>query len=204
MDPNEAELESFRRQWREEVKSRSKTKANLDSARRLYDHSQKLPATPPLKPGLQKHHFHTQKNDGEQQVQWRREPAQSTLYEETKNHENANNLGKGVSSSPEIQRAEPETALEHYEMAVEREGQGSLGDSVRLYRKAFRVSVSCKALCSNADPRTRWTTVSMRHTRTNISLRHIQKERALFPRPLAGPKRTILKVSRCASGSSTN
>jgi F-box protein 9 len=34
---------------------------------------------------------------------------------------------------------EPETALEHYEKAVERETQGSLGDSLNLYRKAYRV-----------------------------------------------------------------
>lgn len=34
---------------------------------------------------------------------------------------------------------EPESALEHYEKAVERESQGNLGDSLNLYRKAFRV-----------------------------------------------------------------
>jgi F-box protein 9 len=33
----------------------------------------------------------------------------------------------------------PRTALEHYEKAVEKESQGSLGDSLNLYRKAFRV-----------------------------------------------------------------
>jgi F-box protein 9 len=34
---------------------------------------------------------------------------------------------------------EPRSALEHYEKAVERESQGSLGDSLNLYRKAFKV-----------------------------------------------------------------
>lgn len=34
---------------------------------------------------------------------------------------------------------EPMTALEYYERAVEKEVQGSLGDSLTLYRKAFRV-----------------------------------------------------------------
>lgn len=34
---------------------------------------------------------------------------------------------------------EPVTALDHYERAVEKESQGSLGDSLMLYRKAFRV-----------------------------------------------------------------
>ncbi len=35
--------------------------------------------------------------------------------------------------------AELSSALEHYERAVEKESQGSLGDSVNLYRKAFKV-----------------------------------------------------------------
>ena len=33
----------------------------------------------------------------------------------------------------------PETALEHFEHAIEREGQGNLGDSVRHYRKAYKL-----------------------------------------------------------------
>ncbi|RKF78671.1 F-box protein pof7 [Golovinomyces cichoracearum] len=33
----------------------------------------------------------------------------------------------------------PQTALEHYEQAVKRENEGNLGDSVDLYRKAFRM-----------------------------------------------------------------
>ncbi|TQS35070.1 hypothetical protein Golomagni_04519 [Golovinomyces magnicellulatus] len=33
----------------------------------------------------------------------------------------------------------PQTALEHYEQAVKKENEGNLGDSVDLYRKAFRM-----------------------------------------------------------------
>ncbi|KAK4188512.1 putative F-box protein [Podospora australis] len=36
-------------------------------------------------------------------------------------------------------KKEPVTALEHYEKAVEREAAGNLGDSLALYRKAFRM-----------------------------------------------------------------
>jgi len=35
--------------------------------------------------------------------------------------------------------SEPVSALDHYEKAVEREVAGKLGDSLNLYRKAFRV-----------------------------------------------------------------
>lgn len=37
------------------------------------------------------------------------------------------------------EQREPASALEHYEKAVEKEVAGNLGDSLRLYRKAFRV-----------------------------------------------------------------
>lgn len=36
-------------------------------------------------------------------------------------------------------RDEPTTALEHYERAVEKEGQGKLGDSLTHYRRAFKL-----------------------------------------------------------------
>ena len=36
-------------------------------------------------------------------------------------------------------RAEPTSALEHYERAVEKESQGSLGDSLAHYRKAYKL-----------------------------------------------------------------
>jgi F-box protein 9 len=37
--------------------------------------------------------------------------------------------------------AEPNTALEHFERAVEKEAAGKLGDSLQHYRKAYRVGV---------------------------------------------------------------
>jgi F-box protein 9 len=46
------------------------------------------------------------------------------------------------SSNPKTGSREPRSALEHYEKAVERESQGNLGDSLDLYRKAFRVGPS--------------------------------------------------------------
>ena len=44
--------------------------------------------------------------------------------------------GKGIHPS---NKQEPTSALEHYERAVERESEGSLGDSLSHYRKAFRL-----------------------------------------------------------------
>ena len=53
--------------------------------------------------------------------------------------------------------AEPTSALEHFERAVEKEAEGNLGDSLSHYRKAYRVSYGryewqlrcqCSFLCS--------------------------------------------------------
>lgn len=38
-------------------------------------------------------------------------------------------------------KREPHSALDHYELAVERESEGSLGDSLNHYRKAYRVRI---------------------------------------------------------------
>ena len=43
---------------------------------------------------------------------------------------------------------EPRSALEHFEKAVEKEAEGSLGDSLDLYRKAYRVGSVSPFLCA--------------------------------------------------------
>ena len=81
---------------------------------------------------------------------------------------------------------EPQTALEHYERAVEKEGLGSLGESVDLYRKAFKVCVAddwCYQHHENEDGLIdygdvanleksgyRWIRMCMRDTKTNTTL----------------------------------
>ncbi|KAM7209389.1 hypothetical protein V8F20_000439 [Naviculisporaceae sp. PSN 640] len=47
--------------------------------------------------------------------------------------------GDGEAGSASAASKEPVSALDHYEKAVEREAAGSLGDSLKLYRKAFRM-----------------------------------------------------------------
>jgi len=42
--------------------------------------------------------------------------------------------------SKAAKKGEPVSALNYYEKAVEKEAAGSLGDSLRLYRKAFSVT----------------------------------------------------------------
>lgn len=69
---------------------------------------------------------------------------------------------------------EPRSALEHYEKAVEKESEGRLGDSLSLYRKAFKVS-PCQNLVDVEDSdkyssmieSTRFTKRSTFHRRTS-------------------------------------
>ena len=65
---------------------------------------------------------------------------------------------KGVAGGSSQSQDAPQTALEHFEKAVESEAQGKLGESLNLYRQAFRV---CPATPSAHDVEhgqlTRWT-----------------------------------------------
>lgn len=132
MDPGEApnteaELESFRRQWREEVTARAKGKA--PAARATAAASKPRGAAPDA--ALPSHARQRSVEDADHGVP----PAYHDLGE------TQHGPGPRLEGSALQAGHEPSSALEHYEKAVEKESQGSLGDSVNLYRKAFRVSL---------------------------------------------------------------
>ncbi|KAF1938956.1 hypothetical protein EJ02DRAFT_382688 [Clathrospora elynae] len=101
MDPKElstnteAELESFRQKWREEV-ARAKAKRPVSA-----------------------------------------ESANQDLCE--KQHGRRLDETSTQTAAALAATREASSALEHYEKAVEKESQGSMGDSVNLYRKAFKL-----------------------------------------------------------------
>jgi F-box protein 9 len=135
VDPNtmeqteaERELERFRQQWREEVSAKSnrpdRPKSSQASAGGTT--TSKKNRSP-----VSTRRYSKGSHDGADEL----EPFD---YHEVPEKETGRKTGDaeyGISKIPE----EPTTALDHYEKAVEREGQGSLGDSVALYRKAFRM-----------------------------------------------------------------
>jgi hypothetical protein len=121
-EPN-PELETFRQQWRAEVSARAQADGN--KASRSSKTSRKPPpitslsSSTPLKPVKEdEDHVEPQGFSG---------------------LDGASNLEQNAEGSQTRDGKEPQSALEHYEKAVERETQGSLGDSLALYRKAFRV-----------------------------------------------------------------
>lgn len=132
MEDSNPDLETFRQQWRAEVEGKNKGDGNIRKS----------------KPGSSKQHARRQAFDDL--------PAQkgSRADDHEGHHESQNavrrlsnnrrvvdpKFEKGESSRQQSSTQEPKSALEHYEKAVERETQGKLGDSLDLYRKAFKVT----------------------------------------------------------------
>ncbi len=119
MEEANPELETFRQQWRAEVSARAQAepnKATKPKATRRPPPITSLSSSIALKPV----------KEDEDLV----EPQKAFSLDGSSSSEE-----HATSSSGN----KPQSALDHYEKAVERESQGSLGESLDLYRKAFRV-----------------------------------------------------------------
>jgi F-box protein 9 len=145
MDPKdvptntEAELESFRQKWREEVTARSKGKGPASSTSAKPTAGSSSTSKP-----------HASKSNTSDVQHHTRARSLSLEGGDEVNSYTYHNLGEkqhgrrldetsAQTAAAIAEEAEPTSALEHYEKAVEKESQGSLGDSVDLYRKAFKV-----------------------------------------------------------------
>jgi F-box protein 9 len=135
MEESNPELESFRQKWREEVSAKSKAEGNTSTNAGPSKSTRRPQAAPRLatdrlatdrvvKPGEDEDdHLHPHSSHG-------LDGASDGPGDQ-----------HGESSGSKTGSREPRSALEHYEKAVEREIQGSLGDSLNLYRKAFKVGI---------------------------------------------------------------
>lgn len=128
------ELETFRKEWQEEVIARSKG-SSLSQGNKFA-----RPPGPPnrgsgageLRPST---HSGLSRIDVESSGKF-----ETQCYHDLEDKDEARKLGgegEGTHPSNHLTR-EPSSALEHYEQAVERELQGNLGESLKLYRKAYR------------------------------------------------------------------
>jgi F-box protein 9 len=127
------ELEQFREQWRAEVRAKKprvpagKQKETIpgpsapSSAQRHTGPASSAPSTSSTKPIV---------------------PDSDDDYIQARSFDDIEEVTSSASlqATPSAEKGKaPATALEYYEQAVEKEAQGSLGDSLRLYRTAFRV-----------------------------------------------------------------
>lgn len=131
------ELETFRKQWQEEVSARSKgsllnnkiartSGTPKREAESTQPHQSTAPSTSAGPSQFEDGNFDGPDGDGYHDL------------EDKDIRRRLGEAGEGIHPSNDANR-EPNTALEHYEKAVERESQGNLGDSLKLYRKAYRV-----------------------------------------------------------------
>lgn len=154
MDPNnvstntEAELESFRQKWREEVTARTKGKAPATSTPANNAASSSKPHTikgnaPDAVP-----HGHIRQRSVEDV-----DEVTPYTYRDLGEKQHGRRLDETSAQTAAALAAsrEPTSALEHYEKAVEKETQGSLGDSVNLYRKAFKVGCGKLSIGLSSD-----------------------------------------------------
>ena len=148
------ELEKFRRQWKEEVTARSKGAPSSQNDR-------------PIKaPGSVKGNAGTaESSSARRPPQYSRteeikaakgeyeapEGDWTQVYQDLEDKDEAGKLGtEGEGRHPSIAAAKkPSSALDHYERAVEREEQGNLGDSVSLYRKAYKLDAGVDKIYRN-------------------------------------------------------
>ena len=160
-DEKNEELESFRRQWLEEVASRSKGSSSrtLGLAKRpekqpptvaegidSHRHAPAAAAAAPPPPQYARPLVDEQtENEGQTRVT--APPSFDQLPRDVRS--------MSILAEPEDDmllhepRPQPTSALEHFEQAARNEAEGNLGDSLELYRKAYKVCRYIPALFSN-------------------------------------------------------
>ena len=146
METSDSVLEQFRQQWKAEVSARSDKKKsrhrgrdsheNVDqqvSARKWTASAIPLPAHPSQH--LSRHN--PRPSDGTVLA-----PQNEVLSRATSQTENLHLSCPDDDGFTKAPVKEPESALEHYERAVEKETQGNLGVSLSHYRRAYRLDAS--------------------------------------------------------------
>lgn len=143
----QSELENFREQWRAEVSARSRNAAGSQQQPQQPQQQQKSasiqagPSSTSNKPPKRNEFSHRKTTSKTVHLEDEDEYYQAQHFDEPEPSKTiaAQKIGRQDASSSKVEDQEPQTALEFYEKAVEKETSGKLGDSLSLYRKAFRM-----------------------------------------------------------------
>lgn len=139
-DQIQSELENFRNEWRAEVSARAK--GSSTSHRQLSNQAASSSSSKPPRRNEPSHkrsipsRSHNQLEDEDDhhvQSQSFDEPGPGLSGGRTLDDDGS----KGAAATKA--QKEPQSAIDFYEAAVEKETSGKLGDSLQLYRKAFRM-----------------------------------------------------------------
>ncbi|KAI5920694.1 hypothetical protein F4810DRAFT_403675 [Camillea tinctor] len=144
----QSELESFREQWKAEVSARTR---NAGTSQQQQQPQQQPSLSSSHRQINRQPHHHLKRNEPSHRSAGSKPPAQlvddDEEYVPTQSFDELDAPkakgqrldGEDATGSKGKEKSEPKTALEYYEHAVERETTGKLGDSLQLYRKAFRM-----------------------------------------------------------------
>jgi F-box protein 9 len=156
MSDSTSELDQFRRRWKEEVSAKNKRaepRSNVAGApSRARRPSEPRPERPFNKPPA-RHPAADIKDESEHDSEAEHPTTQSQLAEQVDSLdlEDADRDEFGDRSTKV-----PETALEHFERAVEKEDQGNLGESLSHYRKAYKMDAKVDQTYKNKHFAHRW------------------------------------------------
>jgi F-box protein 9 len=140
MTSTEAELENFRQQWREEVSAKTRGKSQQSTVAATKAPQAASSSSLSGKPHVTKSSVTEASQHARHRSVEEIDEYEPHLYPDLGEAQHGRRLDETNIPPAASGSKEPQSALEHYEKAVEKESQGSLGDSVNLYRKAFRVS----------------------------------------------------------------
>lgn len=130
-----SELETFRKEWQQEVTARSKSSSSNQGNKVA-----RPPGQPKPKHGISAVKLKTSTHSGPFIIDEAHGTPETQGYQDLEDKDEARKLGGRQDNYPSTCASrDSSSALEHYEQAVERESQGSLGDSLKLYRKAYKV-----------------------------------------------------------------
>ena len=130
-DPLNTELESFRRRWLSDLRSRTESSGQNEATAASQSPRQfKGNQAPPREPGASSSRKADLADDDDNYIQGlvfdEPPPPSGRTLDETEPQSTA-------------KENELVSALDHYEEAMEKEASGNMGDSLKLYRKAYRV-----------------------------------------------------------------
>ncbi|KAF9875874.1 F-box protein pof7 [Colletotrichum karsti] len=128
--PNDSELESFRQKWRTELQSKRPPQESRGARKNAGPSSSKAPAPP--------EHSSTTSATKRSQIEEDEEYARALTFDEPPPLSSGRTL-ENAAGPTKAEEKELVSALDHFEEAVEKEAIGNLGDSLKLYRKAFRL-----------------------------------------------------------------
>lgn len=127
----DSELESFRQQWLSDLRTRGGGPSRAAAAAAAATSSRT--AAPPSPTRHRRGELAADDDDDDDD-----DGLQARAFDDENPQQSGYSLDGAVRPPP---ARELVSALDHYEEAMEKEAQGNMGDSLKLYRQAYRVRV---------------------------------------------------------------